>query len=589
MTKKTVRRVLVIDDDPDYRSLLKRFLGKAFPAAVCVEFDPIAQGRPPVEFDWASFDVLLLDLRLGPNENGLDWLRTFKKSGAAFPATIILSATGNDEVAVRALKFGAQDFLDKKGLNAKQLLASIHSAMSVHEQELAQVNELTLNSAQFSKGVFYQRLEEAAQSGGEEQSRALFLITINGEEGAGHPLGLAGLSKLTRHVARFATEVLRPGKFLPTCTLAGEQSVAVLVGDFGAHTALPVLAKKACQEFARRPFDNGVGGNTFSLSIGIVPLGLGFRHGKTALQAAAKACAVARKQAGNSFCLAQTGSKPSPAKKANESVKDALMQQRMESRFQVIMPISERSQRYQDRDLYRVGAGMVEVDGSFIEPDKVIELARQQNLVRMFERWLIRETIRRTMSVSQAEAGDFMLFTELSRESLADGTLDAWVDGLITHYGERLPERSVGLRVCPEALLAEPELGARLLNHLRERHGFQIEVYGILDAKQFNACLAVTSFDFEQFGEQFLDKLAQAAMDTEGGRARSLVAQGMNLLTIMDDIEDSAGLHRAVMAGVDFVTGDFVGAQQHVIGDGDVVEVVEMGSRDEPSPGSTMF
>ena len=54
-------RILIFDDDADFRKLLDLRLKKLFPGAVLEEYDPIASGVPDANFDWSRYDVLLLD------------------------------------------------------------------------------------------------------------------------------------------------------------------------------------------------------------------------------------------------------------------------------------------------------------------------------------------------------------------------------------------------------------------------------------------------------------------------------------------------------------------------------------------------
>jgi len=72
-------KILVIDDSSDFRNLLRMLLTEAIPGVEMGEYDPAEHGRPPDNFGWDAYDVLLLDYQLGLDEDGLDWLRAVRR------------------------------------------------------------------------------------------------------------------------------------------------------------------------------------------------------------------------------------------------------------------------------------------------------------------------------------------------------------------------------------------------------------------------------------------------------------------------------------------------------------------------------
>ena len=201
MTNPAPERILVIDDEEEYRKLLGRFLSKAFPQAEIHEYDPVESGRPDASFDWSRFDVLILDYRLGAKENGLDWLRRFKRDSASFPVTILLTAAASEELAVRALRHGAHDYLRKQKINAKILTKSIGDAFNVRTRHSNIENSLTLTASRFSKSFFYSRFELAFAEAEKGENRALVLIRPDGHEALGNSLGLIATDNITKHLA----------------------------------------------------------------------------------------------------------------------------------------------------------------------------------------------------------------------------------------------------------------------------------------------------------------------------------------------------------------------------------------------------
>lgn len=116
-------RILIIDDDEDLRNLLAHYLRQEWPDAEIDEFDPLARDMPGDDFPLGSFDVVILDYMLGRGD-GLEWLQEFKKR-ANCPPVIFLTGAGNEIIAVRAMKAGADDYQRKQELTRARLVTSI--------------------------------------------------------------------------------------------------------------------------------------------------------------------------------------------------------------------------------------------------------------------------------------------------------------------------------------------------------------------------------------------------------------------------------------------------------------------------------
>ena len=99
--------VLIVDDEPDLLELVSLTLSRMQVQTQTAK--DIANARRLLQTD--SFDLCLTDMRL-PDGNGLDLVAWIQENHAAVPVAVI-SAHGNVESAVRALKLGAFDFVSK--------------------------------------------------------------------------------------------------------------------------------------------------------------------------------------------------------------------------------------------------------------------------------------------------------------------------------------------------------------------------------------------------------------------------------------------------------------------------------------------
>ncbi len=129
MTNLADTTILIIDDEEDIlftlKMLLKNHIGHVFTESNPFHLPRLIRQHQP--------DLILLDLnyRAGAKtgEEGLNWL-TKIKSISPDTQVIILTAHGDIEIAVRALKNGAADFIEKPWHNEK-LLSTIKSTLEL--------------------------------------------------------------------------------------------------------------------------------------------------------------------------------------------------------------------------------------------------------------------------------------------------------------------------------------------------------------------------------------------------------------------------------------------------------------------------
>lgn len=120
--EKTIPRVLIVDDEPDILELLELALLRMGVEAVRARGVRQAKER----LDAGKFDLCLTDMRM-PDGDGLDVVRYIAASNLDIPVAVI-TAHGNLENAVAALKAGAFDYLSKP-VALDQLRALVASAL----------------------------------------------------------------------------------------------------------------------------------------------------------------------------------------------------------------------------------------------------------------------------------------------------------------------------------------------------------------------------------------------------------------------------------------------------------------------------
>ena len=110
--------ILVVDDEPGMRNFLMRTLGPR-----CRRLEEAADTEEASrKLDQMNFDVVILD-NIMPGKNGVDWLAEQRSIGF-FADAILMTAYADLDVAIRALRAGAVDFV-LKPFRSNQLLNAV--------------------------------------------------------------------------------------------------------------------------------------------------------------------------------------------------------------------------------------------------------------------------------------------------------------------------------------------------------------------------------------------------------------------------------------------------------------------------------
>ena len=119
---------LVVDDEPDICELLSLTLGRMEIETVTAADVTTAKSN----LEDRSFDICLTDMRL-PDGDGLQLVEWMQSHAAGVPVAVI-TAHGNVETAVQALKLGAFDFISKP-LDLQNLRNIVESALKISRKQ----------------------------------------------------------------------------------------------------------------------------------------------------------------------------------------------------------------------------------------------------------------------------------------------------------------------------------------------------------------------------------------------------------------------------------------------------------------------
>ena len=232
---------LVIDDEPDICELLSLTLQR---------MDIVTQtaadlGSAKRALETTAFDLCLTDMRL-PDGDGLDLVAWMQERTPAVPVAVI-TAHGNVETAVQALKLGAFDFISKP-VDLQHLRKIVENALKLEDKRTDQDGRLT------GKSLSIRELRSMI----ERVARSQAPVHIAGESGTGKEL-----------VARLIHESgpRREGPFVPVN--CGAIPSELMESEFFGHkkgSFTGAVSDKAGL------FQSAAGGTLFLDEIGDLPL-----------------------------------------------------------------------------------------------------------------------------------------------------------------------------------------------------------------------------------------------------------------------------------------------------------------------------
>ncbi len=142
------QKILIVDDKPDITRWLERLIGNE------LHLETIAAGGAEAALqilEESEVNCMLVDMKM-PGMDGMELLRHIKKKDASLPV-LIMTAYGDIEKAVQAMKDGAYDFITKP-FEEERLLYTVRRALE-HEHLLRRNLDLERRIREKEKETFF--------------------------------------------------------------------------------------------------------------------------------------------------------------------------------------------------------------------------------------------------------------------------------------------------------------------------------------------------------------------------------------------------------------------------------------------------
>ncbi|MCZ6526968.1 MAG: EAL domain-containing protein [Gammaproteobacteria bacterium] len=593
--KTNLERILILDDDADFRKLLITYLGKMLADVELIEYDPVANGAPGEDFDWSRYDVLILDYYLTRDRlTGLDILQMNRKN-QFFPAVVMLTGAGNEEIAVRALKSGVYDYLRKEELNKEQLKDSIVEAWVKLKTERERLNELTSQSHAFNKALFYQQLEKVENSG--NTARVLLLIELDKHEQLENKFGIIIRDNIIRHLARRSFDALRLKKSNPSITRFSDVSIALLIDEPIPQSTLESCLEELCSVLRDHPYLIEEIEYAYTISIGAMALSRQHASAEEVIQQIRIALATANKRTGNTFSIysdakratsnetdtsakeihAQAKSNNAETEKTDlksalSKIKNAFEEKRVIQTFQPVISLLT-TEDDSIQNIYRVSLQMLDSDGSVTHLQDIQTALNTDDIQKYIDRWMLRETIGRIVNSNTVQ---HIFLLKLSAASLADATFFNWLRKLLSGIDKRNPGRYIFMEISEIDFLSCQKQAAALIKYLNESHDFRFMLGFVNNIDKIEQLTAELYFDLVKINYGSMKQLQETVSNAEGGGYVLQKLRSNGTYVIADNISDATALTDAISAGADYAMGEFIGEKMTQLEDITNVESFEI-------------
>lgn len=233
-------KVLLVEDNPDYAWMLQTILSRSnlgkFEVQHVENLDTAQQLTCSCDFD-----IILLDLTL-PDSKGFNTFDAMYTLAPHIPI-VVMTAINDKALALRAVREGAQDYLEKGEMEANQLIRAMLFALERHRSQenmrrMSLVDELTglLNRRGFHS-LALQHIKIAQRA---ERELILFFADLDGlkqiNDNFGHTEGDSAL----KTVASIMKSTLRSSDLIARF---GGDEFTILAIDAPQHNAETILAR----------------------------------------------------------------------------------------------------------------------------------------------------------------------------------------------------------------------------------------------------------------------------------------------------------------------------------------------------------
>lgn len=519
-------KILLVEDNENHACLVERLLDRVAAGEFMVEW--VTELSDAISRLYTkSFDVVLLDLSL-PDAQGLLGLRTLHSTGTDVPI-VVLTATDDQSVALKAVQNGAQDYLVKDFRDGDSIVRGVRYAIERkhYEERLVHRAHFDHLTGLANRALFLDRLEHSvARARRANTWMSLMYLDLDRFKTINDTLGHAVGDRLLQEIASRLKDCVREADMV--ARLGGDEFTVIIEGP-GQRSDVDTVAKKVLT--AIRPAYYVDEHEIYvSCSIGIAVFPECGADMKTLTRNADTAMYQAKARGGDTheYFTVDMSSR-------------ALHRLELEARLRKALEGGELCLVYQPRvDLHTgriVGLeSLLRWPGHLgeIEPDEFLHLAEESGLIASIGEWVIRTVCSQLGEWQAAGVPVVPVSVNLSGRQ-------CWQSALVTLAREvleatRVPAGLLELEIA-ESLLMEDRRNCEVVLRKLEELGVRLGIDAFGTGYSALRCLKRLPLDFIKIDRSLVRGVSHDANDATITKAIVALAHRCGLEAVAEGVE----------------------------------------------------
>jgi diguanylate cyclase (GGDEF)-like protein len=543
-------RLLLVEDSENDATLLIEYLREGGYDPQCTRVDSAQALTEALETDEHELDIIIADYTM-PGFSGTAALSIVRDRGLEVPF-IFVSGTIGEEIAVEAMKNGADDYIIKSNLN--RLIPAINRELRDAQvrRDRSKAEERIRHLAYYdsltdlpNRTLFSNRLEMAVANALRTRSPlSVLIIDLDGfkeiNDTMGHMMGDAVL----REIGKRLQQDLRGSDTV--ARLGGDEFAIMLpgVGQTGAELAARKLLAVIQEPLTIEGLNLDVHG---SCGIAISP-----EHGtegEVLVQRADVAMYVAKEDRSGCVVYAQELDRHSPERLAlMGDFRHAISRDELRVQYQPKINLKTREVfgvealvRWQHPQL------------GLIQPDRFIPMAEQTGAVRPLTLWMLERALQQCMEWKR-EGFDLIAAVNLSPRNLHDPELPERVRALLDLLNA--PASMLELEITESVIMSDPLRSLQVLTRL-SKMGLRLAVDDFGTGYSSFTYLRKLPVHEIKIDKSFIDDMVENH-DEVIVQSTIDLAHNLGLTCVAEGVQDAATLERLAVLGCDSAQGSFI-------------------------------
>jgi diguanylate cyclase (GGDEF)-like protein len=551
-SKGSTLKVLIAEDSDDDALLIKRELKRGGYNPNMLRVDSASEMQTALESQ--SWDLIITDHNM-PSFNSNDALALTRQYDQNIPFILVSGSIG-EEIAVDAMRAGAQDYVMKD--NLARLLPAIERELreAVNRRE-RQKAEATIRHMAFhdsltdliNRAEFERRLENAVITAKfDGVQHCLLYLDLDQfklvNDSCGHMAG----DELLRRITRRLHSCIRDSD---TLARLGGDEFGVLLKNCPREQA-EKIAQELLKNIQAYIFIWSDSSFKIGVSIGLVQID-GEISSKELLSIADITC-YAAKDLGRNRVHIYSESDQTLCQRKGETQWIQRLQESMTNNSLVLY-------QHQIKSLQgctshsEILLRMRDDDGSLIAPDRFIPAAERYNIMPEVDRWVIRhacEQFKKRHKNDLHSVENDTIFINLSATSLSDKSLSRYIKDQLEHYS--IHPRNVGFEITETAAIADFDYAMNLITELQS-FGCKVALDDFGTGMSSFSYLKSLNVDYVKIDGGFVKNMIENEMDCAIVEAVNKIGHIAGMKTIAEYVENKALLKCLTRLGVDFAQG----------------------------------